>query len=168
MLYVLIALETAAAIYFLVILFRDGGESIANLCHQQTEKLLDDIPQPHDVNVNVDTQDACTNLVKGSKWAYIVSLVFSLLIQLCESLAESWCTSPDSPSDCAYIVSSYVSQLSDEQAFRAVERNWQGTAPPQSYYPHQPLEQNQSLLHPPTKYPYADPQHSFGANKEAV
>ncbi|KZW01855.1 hypothetical protein EXIGLDRAFT_28705 [Exidia glandulosa HHB12029] len=127
-LYILIALETAAAVYFLVILFRDGGDSIAELCHKEAQKLVDGIPVPDNVNVNVpdvNIQQACTDLVKGSKWAYIVTFVIDLLIQLY----------------CAYIVSSYVGQLSDEQAFRAVDNNWKGTAPPQSYYPHQPLQQ---------------------------
>jgi len=58
-----------------------------------------------------------------------------------------------------------------------VQRNWAGTAPPAptaygnvatSYYPHQPLaQQNESLLHPTTGYAYADKEHSFGHQRGA-
>ncbi|EJD42320.1 hypothetical protein AURDEDRAFT_145790 [Auricularia subglabra TFB-10046 SS5] len=152
-LYVLIVAYAAAGAYFLYMLYRNGGQEFADACNRELDK-LPDAPKTGNVDVDDLKDDVCDGLTKGAKWAYPVSFGISLLIQLY----------------CAYIVSSYVGQLSDEQAFRAADRNWQGTAPPQSYYAHQPLsgEQNQSLLHAQPKYPYADPEHSFGAPKREI
>lgn len=154
-LYILLVASAAAGAYFLYMLYRHGGAELSDACQRELAK-IPDAPKVGDVEVNTDDikDDVCDGLTKGAKWAYPVTLGISLLVQLYG----------------AYIVSSYVGQLSDEQAFRSVEREWQGTAPPKSYYAHQPLpvEQNQSLLHPTTQYPYADPAHSFGAQKKEI
>ncbi|CAE6501976.1 unnamed protein product, partial [Rhizoctonia solani] len=90
-----------------------------------------------------------------TKWGRvgaIISLVVILLIELY----------------CCFIVSRYVSQLTDEQSFRAVNRNVHVEANAgrsSGYYPHEPINAGTELLGKEDKghdYPYAQAQHSFG------
>jgi hypothetical protein len=171
-LYAMIAISTAAGIWFIIALYRDGDKLRAN-CANQVDKVQDSIndktPTVGNANtdLNLNTDDICDSLFKTAKWSFIVTLVVSTLIELY----------------CAYIVSQYVRQLSEEQSYKSAQRNWAGTAPPAptaygnvaatSYYPHQPLaQQNESLLHPKTGYAYTDKEHSFGhqrgTSKESI
>ncbi|KAH7097962.1 hypothetical protein BKA62DRAFT_406885 [Auriculariales sp. MPI-PUGE-AT-0066] len=165
-LYVVIAVFTAAGTYFVIQLYRDE-DGLKGSCNNEANKIVTDAQgkingaSPVDVNVNINTSDVCDGIFKTAKWTFIVSLVVSFLIQMY----------------CAYIVSQYVRQLSEEQSYHAAQNNWSGTAPAasygnvptQSYYAHQPLgQQQESLLHPTTGYPYSDKSHSFGNTHQQV
>jgi len=171
-LYVMIALSTAVGVWFIIALYRDGDKLRAD-CTNEANKVQtsinDKTPTVGNVNtdLNLNTSDICDSLFNTAKWSFIVTLVVSTLVELY----------------CAYIVSQYVRQLGEEQSYKSAQRNWAGTAPPAptaygnvaatSYYPHQPLaQQNESLLHPTTGYAYADKGNSFGhqrgTSKESI
>lgn len=95
---------------------------------------------------NKITSAACDAASKIGIAVYIIVTVVQLLIQLY----------------CCIIVKRYVEQLSEEQGFKqhvAGNRVAKEAGSYGSYYPHQPLS-NQHELGP---YPYAQPDHSFGA-----
>ncbi|KIO17241.1 hypothetical protein M407DRAFT_245757 [Tulasnella calospora MUT 4182] len=95
---------------------------------------------------NKITTAACDAASKIGIAVYIIVAVVQLLIQLY----------------CCIIVKRYVEQLSEEQGFKAHvagNRVAKDQGAYGSYYPHQPLT-NQHELGP---YPYAQPDHSFGA-----
>jgi len=158
-LYAMIAVSTAAGIYFVVEMYRDEDglrESCSTSVTSVQDKVNNSSPGSK-LDVNVNTDDFCQNLFKTAKWSFIISLVVTFLVQLY----------------CAFVVSQYVRQLGEEQEFRSAQRDWHDApsaayVPPVSYYPHQPLAtQNESLLHPTTGYAYADKPNSFG-HKEVV
>lgn len=95
---------------------------------------------------NKITTAACDAASKIGVAVYIIVVVIQLLIQLY----------------CCIIVKRYVEQLTEEQGFKqhvAGNRVAKDAGSYGSYYPHQPLS-NQHELGP---YPYAQPDHSFGA-----
>ncbi|KAG8891429.1 hypothetical protein FRC00_013683, partial [Tulasnella sp. 408] len=95
---------------------------------------------------NKITSAACDAASKIGIAVYIIVSVLQLLIQLY----------------CCIIVKRYVEQLTEEQGFKqhvAGNRVAKDAGAYGSYYPHQPLT-NQHELGP---YPYAQPDHSFGA-----
>ncbi|KAG8735148.1 hypothetical protein FRC10_010944, partial [Ceratobasidium sp. 414] len=90
-------------------------------------------------------EDVCRLFTKWGRAGVVISLVVILLIELY----------------CCFIISRYVAQLSDEQSFRAFNRN---AGRGSGYYPHEPLHAGTELLGKEAhhEYPYAQPQHSFG------
>jgi len=99
---------------------------------------------------NKVTNVACDAESKANAAVTIIVFVFWWLIQLY----------------CCVIVKRYVEQLSEEQGFRqyaAGNKVAKGQEVVGSYYPHQPLGSQVELMPAPGPYPYAQPDHSFGA-----
>jgi len=160
-LYVLIAFTTAVGVYFIIQLYRNGDKLKAD-CEGAVNDVKDSVAgtvndatpgKIPDVNTNgINEKDICRTVFSQAKWVFIINLVASFFIQLY----------------CAFIVSSYVRQLSDEQSFRSVQRNWADATPgAESYYkhtalPHPHTGQGDSLLHPGGGYAYTDKANAFG------
>ncbi|KAG8735648.1 hypothetical protein FRC10_010298 [Ceratobasidium sp. 414] len=164
-----LAAQVAISAFFIYAIFQNN-DALVNQCKDQVNK-INNANQAAGTNVgNINPDDACKIFTKWGRVGAIVSLVVILLVELCTSLPAIHLTratfDPD-PADCCFIVSRYVAQLSDEQSFRAVNRNAhvEGNAGRGSgYYPHEPLHAGTELLGKEAhhEYPYAQPQHSFG------
>jgi len=151
-LYISLVLSLVAGGFLCYLVFNKDSSVLFSDCVTEVNNADNNIPNVANINVSAAASQACHDVLAVSKWAYIVNLVITFLIQLY----------------CAYIVSSYVRQLSDEQSFRAVNKVWTGPVAPTGYYPHQPLDQTQQgLLQPTGGYPYSDPHNSFGPKLEA-
>jgi len=145
----LLAAQTAVAAFFIYALFQNNDQLVTQ-CTDQVSK-VNDAGKAADPNFQtIDPTQACTLFTKWGRIGAIISLVVALLVELY----------------CCFIVSRYVSQLTDEQSFRAVSRNTNAEANAgrsSGYYPHQPLHSGTELLSKNThEYPFAQPKHSFG------
>ncbi|KAG8795412.1 hypothetical protein FRC12_014896 [Ceratobasidium sp. 428] len=145
-----LAAQVAIGAFFIYALFQNNPELIAQ-CKDQVNKInnANQAANPNAGTINPD--DACQVFTKWGRTGAIISLVVILLVELY----------------CCFIVSRYVAQLSDEQSFRAVNRNAHVEANAgrgSGYYPHEPLHSGTELLgkHSHAEYPYAQPQNSFG------
>lgn len=158
-------IDIAISAFFIYALFAVNTNDFLTACVNQAT--LNNAPV---------TRDQCQDALKYVRIIYIVVVVFLSLIQLY----------------CSIIVSRYVAQLGDEEAFKAVNHlGHAGFAPvgQASYYPHQALARSdpdehhelisqkgsyhdgsyhaQGPYNPPVAgaYPYTDPHNAFGAHK---
>ncbi|KAG9084802.1 hypothetical protein FS749_004940 [Ceratobasidium sp. UAMH 11750] len=101
-----LAAQVAIGAFFIYAIFQNNDE-LVNQCRDQVNKInnANRAANPNAGAVNPD--DVCRVFTKWGRVGAIVSLVVILLIELY----------------CCFIVSRYVAQLSDEQSFRAVNRN---------------------------------------------
>ncbi|KAF8602121.1 hypothetical protein BDV93DRAFT_524310 [Ceratobasidium sp. AG-I] len=149
-----LAAQVAVSAFFIYALFQNSDQLVSQ-CKEQVTKVNDagKAADPNFQNVNPD--DACQVFTKWGRTGAIIALVVTLFIELY----------------CCFIVSRYVSQLTDEQSFRAVNRHSHAEANvgrKSGYYPHEPLHAGTELLGKDAHghdYPYAQPQHSFGHKK---
>ncbi|CAE6439113.1 hypothetical protein RSOLAG22IIIB_07058 [Rhizoctonia solani] len=146
-----LAAQVAVGAFFIYALFQNNNELVTR-CKEQVNQINNAANNATNTNVNIDSDDACQLFTKWGRVGAIVALVVILLIELY----------------CCFIVSRYVSQLTDEQSFRAVNRNAHVEANAgrsSGYYPHEPVNSGTELLHKEDKghdYSFSQPQHSFG------
>jgi len=156
-LWILTVVELAAGAFLIYTIFHNSD--------QFTQECIDNVNkqvQGSGANITVDAAAVCNFGGKTGRIAFIVSFVVSLLIQ----------------AYCALIVSRYVSQLSEEQAYRHSAQVGVRSAfnTSSGYYPHQPLNPSGANEHEmagrpsfdqgrpsyESGYDYAKPQNSFG------
>ncbi|KAF8753658.1 hypothetical protein RHS01_06824 [Rhizoctonia solani] len=138
-----LAAQVAVGAFFIYALFQNNNELVDR---------INNAANSTNTNANINADDACQLFTKWGRVGAIISLVVILLIELY----------------CCFIVSRYVSQLTDEQSFRAVNRTAHVEANAgrsSGYYPHEPIHSGTELLNKEghsNDYPYAQAQHSFG------
>ncbi|KAB5590178.1 hypothetical protein CTheo_6371 [Ceratobasidium theobromae] len=146
-----LAAQVAVGAFFIYSIFQNNSQ-LVDQCKDQINKINNATQAANSNSPTIDPSDACQLFTKWGRVGAIVSLVIILLIELY----------------CCFIVSRYVSQLTDEQAFRAVNRNSHleaNNTRSSGYYPHEPVHAGTELLSKEGHghdYPYAQPQHSFG------
>ncbi|KAF8672554.1 hypothetical protein RHS04_07772 [Rhizoctonia solani] len=145
-----LAAQVAVGAFFIYALFQNNNELVTQ-CKEQVDR-INNAANSTNTNANINADDACQLFTKWGRVGAIISLVVILLIELY----------------CCFIVSRYVSQLTDEQSFRAVNRTAHVEANAgrsSGYYPHEPIHSGTELLNKEghsNDYPYAQAQHSFG------
>ncbi|KAH7339069.1 hypothetical protein B0J17DRAFT_571701 [Rhizoctonia solani] len=145
-----LAAQVAVGAFFIYALFQNNNELVTQ-CKEKVNQISNAANNATNTNVNINADDACQLFTKWGRIGAIIALVVILFIELY----------------CCFIVSRYVSQLTDEQSFHAVNRNAHVEANAgrsSGYYRHQPLNASNGSSKEESGhgYAYAQPQHSFG------
>jgi len=143
----------AMGIFIVVAFFNNSLRStIINECTNRLDELQTSTVSLASARQSKEAlETTCSSVFNQSRIGFIVSLCFSLLLNLY----------------CCFIVYRYGTQLTEEQQYRgnshAMGQTYAAKDAPQGYYPHTPMN-NVTGRQGYYEYPYAQKEHGFGGS----